>query len=151
MCQVAETMIKAKSIRSASRHAGDCRMYYQLLALWFGSDRIGFSGVRESRAIRESAWHYMFERISYPTEKNGISKYGSKILRFIGVIYEGLSLDIKNIPCIRRQPCVWGTGEAGRPSGRWVSKNLWERSQARSCTCPLRIIPPDSLVDFQKV
>jgi hypothetical protein len=62
--QVADAMSEAKSIRSASRYAGECRMCYQLLALWFGSDKIDVSSVQESRAIRESERHHRSRRIS---------------------------------------------------------------------------------------
>jgi hypothetical protein len=47
-------------------------MCYQLLALWFGSDRIDFSSERESRAIRESERHHISERISCQQKKGNV-------------------------------------------------------------------------------
>jgi hypothetical protein len=68
--QVTDVMSEAKSPRSASRYIGECRMCYQLLALWFGSDKIGFSSVCESGAISKSERYHISGRISCQ-QKNG--------------------------------------------------------------------------------
>jgi len=43
--KMADAMGEAKSSCNASRYAGECRVCYQRLGLWFGSDRIGFNDV----------------------------------------------------------------------------------------------------------
>ena len=66
---MADFMTAAKSPWNASRDAGEGRMCYQLLALWFGSDRIDFSDVRESRAIRKSERHSISRRTACQQKK----------------------------------------------------------------------------------